>query len=264
MDFTDKFKIYKNITGIIISIFATLVMNSCALNINKKDSTSNNKVKLYGTVTDFNKKPVDGAIIRVKNKKFENLYETVTDKNGKYSLEVEKGTYYAIYSIKEKDYVKRKLEYWAWNVPINKDLEINPMYDRIEIYGIHAFEPKTGPFDTYRIYFRPMSLTKYQEIKKINKGDTINIAPEKLTISELKIKINDVATTIKTIDKVLEYNTSGNYIFAYEVQVIKPEKNNLPENEKVEGYDKISIEINSSETNEKGKAEYFIKKNKLD
>ena len=252
------------IKRILIMISAILILYSCELNTEKNATISNNKVKLYGTVTDFNKNPVDSAIIRVKNKKFENLYETITDKNGKYSLDVEKGMYYSIYSIKEKDYGKRKLEYWAWNVPINKDLEINPMYDKIEIYGIHAFEPKTGPYDTYRIYFRPMSLTKYQKIKKINKGDTLNIAPEKLTISELKIKINDVAATIKTIDKVLEYNTSDNYIFAYEVQVIEPENNNLPESEKVEGYDKISIEINSSETNEKGKAEYFIERNKLD
>lgn len=239
-------------------------MYSCESNTKKHKISDNNKVKLYGTVSDFNNNPIDSVLVRVKNKNFDNLYETVTDKKGKYSLELEKGIYYSIYAIKEKDYAKEKLEYWAWNVPIIKDLELNPKYDRIEIYGIHAFEPKTKPYDTYRIYFRPMSLSKYLKIKKIEKGDTLDIAPEKLTTEELKIKINNVFVKIQTIDKILEFNTSDNYIYAYEVQVIKPKNNNLSKTERVEGYDKISIEINSLETNEKGKAEYFIERNSLD
>ena len=97
-------------------------------------------VTLYGVVKDKNNQPVDSASvwlknrvdnIEVKNKRllFENAYETLTDKNGRFSIEVEKGTYYCLYAIKESDYGKTKLEYWAWNLPIYDDLEINPEYD---------------------------------------------------------------------------------------------------------------------------------------
>ena len=134
-------------------------------------------VILYGKVTDKFNQPVDSASVWLKNRVdnistknkpalFENAYETLTDKHGNFSIEVEKGTYYCLYAIKESDYGKTKLEYWAWNLPIYDDLEINPQYDRMEIYGINASEPQTGPFETYQIYFRPMSLTKALQLPK--------------------------------------------------------------------------------------------------
>jgi len=227
----------------------------------KKSNTANRKdeyVRLFGTVTDFNNEPIDSVLIRVKNKNFENLYETLSDKNGDYSLQVKKGIYFSIYAIKEKDYGKSKLEYWAWNIPIIQNLEINPQYDKMEVYGIHVFEPKLAPYETYRIYFRPMSLSKSQRIKEIQKGDTLDIAPKRLTKNDLKVKVNNVYAEIMTIDKVIKYANS-NYIYAYEIEVIKPKQRSLKNTENVNEYDKITIEINSLETNEKGKGECFIK-----
>jgi hypothetical protein len=215
-------------------------------------------VTLSGIVTDFYKSPVNSAVVKIKNKDFDDIYETFTDKYGRYSLKVKKGIYYSIYVIKEDDYGKSKLEYWAWNVPLLKDLVLNAGYDRLEVYGINVFEPKVKPYDTYRIYFRPKSLKKFLEIDEINKGDTIDIAPA-LTKKDITVKINGVVVGIKTIDRVLEFSSRGNYIFAYEIQVMKPEKSILTLAEKVDGFDKISVFVHSPETGEKGEADYFYK-----
>lgn len=83
-------------------------------------------VRIYGQVTDFKGNPIDSVYIRLKNKSFTNLYETLSDEDGKFSLVVKKGDYYCLYAIKLSDYKKTKLEYWAWNVPVYKDLEIKP------------------------------------------------------------------------------------------------------------------------------------------
>lgn len=151
-------------------------------------------VRLYGQVADFEGYPIDSVSIRLKNKQFENVYETLTDKDGRFSLLVKKDNYYCLYAIKLSDYKKTKLEYWAWNIPMFNDLEINPQYNNMEIYGINAFEPQVTPHETYMIYFRPMSLKKGNEI--VEKGDTIDMAPERIIPDELNVKINGVDAEI--------------------------------------------------------------------
>jgi hypothetical protein len=222
---------------------------------------SQEKVRLHGQVTDFQGNPIDSVSIRLKNKQFENLYETLSDKDGKFSLQVEKDNYYCLYAIKLSDYNKTKLEYWAWNVPVFNDLEINPQYDRMEIYGVNVFEPQVTPHETYRIYFRPMSLIKNSCKIKIEKGDTLNIAPEAITPNELEIKINGIKTEVVGINKVTEY-ARGNYLYGYDVQIIKPQNKSVLNSisERVNGFDKISIILKSKETNEIGKGEVFVKR----
>jgi len=239
--------------NVVLFFLLTAVFVSC-------NYKNNEYVTLSGTVTDFDDNPIDSAVLKIKDKNFDDIYETLTDKNGRYSLEVKKGIYYSIFVIRKNDYGKSKLEYWAWNVPILEDLQLNPRYDNLEVYGINVFEPKVNPYDTYRIYFRPMSLKKYFKAGEIEKGDTIKIAP-KLTKDDITVKINGVVSDVKTVDQVLEYSSGGNYIFAYEIQVLKPAKDILTPYEKVKGFDRISVFVHSTETGEKGEADYFYKLN---
>jgi len=228
-------------------------------------------VTLYGKVTDFNNQPVDSASVWLKNKingisvenkttLFDNAYETLTDSNGNFSIKVEKGTYYCLYAIKESDYGKTKLEYWAWNLPIYNDLEINPQYDRMEVYGINASEPQTGPYETYQIYFRPMSLTKALKLPKTH-TKIIDIAPKSITKEELSVQLNGIDAEVVSINKIDEY-ARGTTMFGYLIQILKPKynKSQIKTSEMAEGYDKISITLHSKETNEMGKGEYFIKR----
>lgn len=241
--------------------------------------TSCNKDVHYmvsGQVTDFKGHPLDSVTIRIKNKSFENIYETLSDKEGNYSIKVKEGDYYCLYAIKLPEYRVNRLEYWTWNVPVHKDIVINPQYDRIEIYGINVFEPQVTPQETYMIYFRPMSLLKTlklaseQDIDK-KKFETatqtenllksseklINMSPDSISEEELTIEINGIESEIVAVNKIIEY-ARGFRMYGYCVQVIKPNDKN--ENNIGAEYDLVSITLNSKQTGEIGKGETFIKK----
>jgi len=229
---------------------------------------------ISGRVTDFNGKPIDSVTVRLKDKSFKDIYETLTDKDGNYSLEVKKGIYYCLYAIKLSEYRVNRLEYWTWNVPVFKDLTINPQYDRMEIYGINAFEPQVTPHETYMIYFRPMSLLKTLQIASMQKVDSkdfqkakqtekliegsdklINMSPENISSEELTIEVNGMKTKILGINKVTEY-ARGILMYGYIVQILKPEGGDGQYSE----YDLISITLYSEETGEMGKGEAFVKR----
>ncbi|GET24062.1 carboxypeptidase-like regulatory domain-containing protein [Prolixibacter sp. NT017] len=223
-------------------------------------------INIHGRVTDFKDTPLDSVTVRLKNKKFENLYETLTDKDGYFSMRVEKKTYCCLYAIRLDDYGKTKLEYWAWNIPAYNDLEINPKYERMEIYGMNAFEPQVSPYDTYMVYFRPMSLTKSLEFqgrnnkkeleqKAITAKKIIDIAPNTISKDELRASINGYKSEVIGIKKVTEY-ARGAYMYGFLVQIRKPENS-----EKLDlNYNKISIVLHSKETDEYGMGECFVKR----
>lgn len=251
----------------LLFIITLFIISSC---INNRET-----FMISGRVTDFSGNPIDSATIRIKNKAFENVYETLSDSNGNYSIEVNKGNYYCLYAIKLSEYRISKLEYWAWNIPVFDNIVINPQYDKIEIYGINIFEPQVTPQETYIMYFRPMSLLKTLELstkQKINKKKfqkakqaenlfkktktIINIAPETISIDELEIKINGTKAKILGINKTTEY-ARGIFMYGYNVQILKPTNHNEKQDLK---YDRISIILHSTETDEMGMAETFVKK----
>lgn len=242
-------------------IFILILSTLFFLNVSAQET-----VRLFGKVTDFNSIPLDSVSVRLKNDKFEDLYETLTDKDGNYSMNVPKGIYFCLYAIRLSDYGKTKLEYWAWNIPLFNVMCINPQYERMEIYGMNAFEPKVTPYETYMLYFRPMSLTKSLRFanqgnkkefeQKANKNhDTVDLAPQNISAEELIIKINEKDARILHIQKTVEY-ARGIYMYGYMVQILKPKEEIV----NTKSYDKISLILHSKETNELGKGEVFIRK----
>jgi hypothetical protein len=145
-------------------------------------------------------------------------------------------------------------------------LEINPKYERMEIYGMNAFEPQVSPHETYMVNFRPMSLTKSLEFQgKSNKKEieqkaiagknTIDIAPNIISKDELSVFVNDFKSEVVGINKITEY-ARGAYMYGYLIQIRKP-----VDIEKVDlDYDKISIVLHSKETDEYGLGECFVKR----
>ncbi len=237
----------------------------CLLPVLASAAYATDAVRLSGKVTDFAMKPLDSVSVILKNNNFDNLYTATTDKDGHFSMNVPQGRYYALYVIKQDEYGVSKLEYWAWDLPLFKDTEINPQYERMEIYGLTAFEPRTGPFDTYMIYFRPMSLSKYlamtdekhkkeYENKKIAGHDTIDIAPKEIRPDELEVLVNEKKAEILSVQKIVE-SARGAFIFGWMVQVRKPDCLTNSNN-----YDKITVILRSSETTESGKSDLFIEK----
>ena len=107
-----------------------------------------------------------------------------------------------------------------------------------------------------------MGSRRFERITEVEEGDTVDVAPEILSPKELEIKINGKCVKIVSIKKVAEY-ARGNVLFGYDVQVIKPNKGiqeSMKDSEKVPGFDKISIILNSIETKEMGKGEAFFKR----
>lgn len=249
---------------LLFTLFSTIILHA------------QEKITLSGRITDFSGNPIDSAIVRIMDRNFKAQFITYSDRDGYYSMVVTKGNYNCIYAIKPSEYRKTKLEYWAWHVPLFDDIEINPQYQNMEIYGINVIEPQVTPYDTYIIYFRPMSLKKMitlvenQNVDKQSFANAehaeklivpdekkiCNIAPEMITPKELSVKVNGIESEIVNIERVKEYARGMNY-YGYLIQIKKPEeikKHNLV-------YDKISIRLNSAETNETGLGEVFVKRN---
>jgi len=97
-------------------------------------------VKIFGRVTDFEGQPIKGVMVFLKDTRFEDVATAKSDEDGRYSLIAPKGRYMALAAVKH--YMIKFLEYWAWNIPANQDLEINPSIDRMEVYAINAWTPQ--------------------------------------------------------------------------------------------------------------------------
>ncbi|WP_425448833.1 carboxypeptidase-like regulatory domain-containing protein [Dethiothermospora halolimnae] len=221
---------------------------------------NNECVKVYGNITDFNGTPLSKAEVRLTNDKFENIYKTYTDDDGKYELNVEKGVYYAFYAC--KDYKVNYLEYWAWNVPLFDNMEINAQIDGLEIYSLTAF-PVKWSFPQLMVYFRPMSLKKAKELeesgicnfKKKSVADSvelIDICPE-LTKNDIEVFINNKKVEVFQINRVKEYGGENKYIYSYLIHVGLNNGTDRYE------YNKVDIRLTDRETEEKGEGSVFWK-----
>lgn len=220
--------------------------------------SAQDSVRIFGRVTDFESRPLDSVSVLLKGNNFENLASATTGKDGNFSILAKRGKYYCIYAVKEADYAKTKLEYWAWNVPALADLELNPKYDRMEIYAVNAFEPQVGPWDSYMVSFRPMSLSKALSGGNSHKGkngDTIDIAPASISAGELSVSINGMQAEVLAISKYPEA-ARGSFMWSYLIQIKKP--NDYPAS--FNGFDRISIILRSEETGESGMGECFVER----
>ncbi len=205
-------------------------------------------MKLYGRVTDFEGRPLGQAGIRVLGRGFErDIAMAVADEQGRYALEIERGTYLAVWIC--KDYKEKALEYWAWHVPVEDDLELNARVGGLEVYGLNAFWPKHGP--VLMVYFRPMSLKRVQvwEAGPQEDGTLVDIAPD-LEPDDIEVTIDGEAVPLLGVNKVRE-ETPPHYMDAYLIQV---RAEGVLE---TDAYRKIGVAIVDRETREKGEGSVF-------
>jgi len=216
--------------------------------------------RIYGRVTDFRGLPVEGATVELKDARFQDAAAATTDKSGGYSLSVPKGTYMALTAV--KDYQVKSLEYWAWSVPAERDIEINPRFDKLEIYAINAWRPQGG-LRSYQIYFRPMSLSRVIAkageaggLDNFKKLPVIDIAPD-LAARDMKVTIDGQEVKILEVNKIREAAGPDQLIFGYVIQVPFPEK--------TAGKDYLTFTIMATDpaTGDKGEGCLFFKAPKL-
>lgn len=125
---------------------------------------------IEGIVKDKSNKVIEEAIVYLEDSNYEIIYETKTDKFGKF--EISKAFDYK-YIIIVKSYKDKYLEYWCNNI-CKKDCNLNVVIDRLEVYDLTILYAGSAVL----LRFRPMSLDKY-----INKED--NICPNIIKIDVL-------------------------------------------------------------------------------
>lgn len=224
-------------------------------------------VIISGVVTDFNNQPIDSSVVQIMDSRFTPIYQTYTDKNGAYSLEVKKGTYSAIFAMRLKEYPRMnavpepdmRLEFWGWNIVADRDLKINPRYDKLELYGTNVYAV-IGAYNGVFLYFRPMSLSKYlsysKEIyldkAKAEKTTDCSVKPEHLKVN---VYADDELLKINSIQSVQEFAGEANRpMTAYLIQLDAPKKaTDRP-------YIIYRVEAENTEHGEKGENVYFYEK----
>ncbi len=200
---------------------------------------------ITGTVRDFDGKPVPGADVALKAASFNDLYTAKADAEGRYRMTVEDGRYMALESITMADYGKTRLEFWAWNVPVDSDMTIDVRYHRLEIYGVNVFKVQgAGPGLT--AYFRPMSLTR--ALSKDTKKDP-DIAPQP-TEMDIAIAVDDTPAKIDTVERVQEYIGPGPVMYSYLVHF-------TPAGSYTKGTHLIRITGHDKANGDRGEGQYF-------
>ena len=127
---------------------------------------------LTGTIRDKLGTSISGAVVELKDEHFQTVFSAVSDEKGEYVLEADPGRYPFLIAV--KDYAAKNLEYWCQNLDLRQDLRLDIRFDKLELYGLHAFRIKGGE-NPLLVYFRPMSLDKFLA------GES-DIAPEIQTI----------------------------------------------------------------------------------
>jgi len=230
------------------------------------------KITISGKVTDFDDKPLQDVLVEIKNDHFETLYKTLSNAKGEYKMQVEKGLYFALMAC--KDYKTRYLEYWVWNVPAYRDLQFEPRIGQIEVYAMNAFKPQ-GAYPSLILYFRPMSLTRYQNLggKTPANVSSIDISPH-LEKDDIEVKVNGKPTEILELNKVREYAGGATSIVAYLLQLTLPRKSliaylvqlaahvKIPE-KTYSGYYRIDVALKDKQTGDRGEGCLFWTKKQI-
>jgi hypothetical protein len=168
---------------------------------------------ISGKLTDFSDNPLNGGQIILKGDDFEDLLTVVTDDEGRFTLSAKSNTYNALYAV--KDYKTKFLEFWFWDLPLNRDLDLHIKIDGLEIYGIKAWRTWRGAL----VYFRPMSLKRYGALGRPDKTKLALISPQ-LRIEDINVSLDGRSTQVWAINKVQEKaDSSENYMDAYLIHI---------------------------------------------
>lgn len=224
------------------------------LNINAQE-----KVTVSGQITDFEGNPVDSAMVEIFNKDYSTSLSTHTNKAGRYSISVPKGKYIAMGGMRMDEYPimgsvlpeeDQRLEFWAYNILADEDIEVNARYHRLEVYGINVFRVQGG-YPAYAIYFRPMSLTRYFSFPAKDRP-IANLAPPKEHL-DVEVYFDNEPVTVRSIQEIEEYVDMGKCT-GYLLFV------DLPKHKNVKSYREVKIVATDKENGDKGESFYFMEK----
>lgn len=168
---------------------------------------------LEGHVTDKNKMPIVNALVEVKEDNFVTLFSAESSNDGYYKFDIPAGKYPFLTAV--KDYGVNYLEYWCQSISLQNNMTLDISIDKLEIYGLHVFSVK-GAGNSLMVYFRPMSLPKFQQGAQ-------DIVPENITIKAI---LDDKEIPVIATNLVKEF-AGGREMSAYLIQV-ETSASNIP------------------------------------
>lgn len=164
----------------------------------------------HGITKDKNGKVLSAVSVELKNENFQTVYSSISNEQGCFVFTVPDGVYPFLTAV--RDYADKYLEYWAHNVPLYGEVDLDVQIDTLEVYGINAFVIK-GAAQALSIYFRPMSLEKFKT------GET-DIAPD-FDNDGVYVTINGRESEVLVVNRVQEYISPG-FLTAYLIQASLP------------------------------------------
>lgn len=210
------------------------------MNWDERGTTSGKEFLVSGVLKDFQGNPLAGGEVRLIDYEWCDRMRTTTDATGMFSLNVPQYTYNALYVC--KDYKVKNLEFWFWDMPVNRDIQLAICIDGLEVYGIKAWRTYHGAL----VYFRPMSLKRYQSLDLSDKGKVPLIAPN-LEIDDVKITLDDKRILILGMSKVREaVDDRSNYMDSFLLSIEVPPK------KLGAAWQMLGIELIDRETGERG------------
>gem|GEM_PF-2916666 len=158
--------------------------------------------RLYGRVTDFEGRPVQ-AYVMINSNKFRGVGGVKTDAEGCFEIMLPERKYQQIF-ICDGNYGRSKLEFYGWNLYLDKDVELNARFDKIEIYRMAV---GVTPERTVIIDFVPMDIfhTVQRISQDLKKKVSIDYSSSKyyppLSISDIEVFIDDSKAELWTLHK---------------------------------------------------------------
>jgi hypothetical protein len=118
-------------------------------------------ITISGQVTDKQGKPVTKCDVFFNKQAWidDSSIHVTCNENGYYVAEIEAGHYNSLYICDEDLYGKTKLEFWGWNLTLDKSQTINAQFDTMEVYSLTTWASNGGSNSLFAS-FRPMSLAK--------------------------------------------------------------------------------------------------------
>ena len=164
---------------------------------------------LRGVVYYASGEPCDSCQVAVKHPGFNDLATTRADAAGRYQITLPQGLYNAV-AVYDDRYGTETLEFWAWNVDLAEDLELDAVVDRLEVYNLAVWNSKGGAPSLF-ISFRPMSLDCFLAGVEIRDaqlgGDVIHVcevAPL-LDAEHVRITVDDQPMAIESFQWYYEF-----------------------------------------------------------
>lgn len=164
---------------------------------------------LNGHTFDRYGKPLGGVVVEVKNESFQTIYSAESAEDGSFSVELPDGVYPFVTAVKE--YGQNYLEYWCQNVDTAQAAALEITVDTLELYGLHVFRVKGG-LDALMVYFRPMSLKKFQN------GEA-DICPD---VAQINVFVNGKPAEI-LVENTVKESVGDMEMTAYLLHVGNPE-----------------------------------------